>query len=177
MYTHVWHSGESLTNCVTLLWVEVGQPSLSYCVATEWSSLDAPWSATVVAVWVLELLSVQYKTAGRLWRIASAHTEDFSFKTYIPAAVPAHPCIQWTPAAHSPRVKRPGHEADLSPSPRAEVKNDWSYTPTPPVCLRGVYRDGVIFHMHERILWFLVSIVSCRKTANLLEYVRESFPG
>jgi hypothetical protein len=132
MYTHVWHSGESLTNCVALLWVEVGQPSLSCYVATECSSLDAPLSATGVAVWVLELLSVQYETAGRVRLIVSAHAEDFRFKTSIPAVVPAHPCIQWTPAAHSPRIKRPGHEADLSPSSRAEVKNDWSYTPTPP---------------------------------------------
>ena len=91
----------------------------------------------------------------------SADAGDFSLKTSIPAVVPAHPCIQWTPAAYSPRVKRPGHEADLSPSSRVEVKNDWNYTPTPPVCLRGVYRDSATFHVHERIVLFFVSIVSC----------------
>jgi hypothetical protein len=35
-------------------------------------------------------------------------------------------------------VKRPGREADHSPSSSAEVKNAWSYTSTPLGCLRGV---------------------------------------
>jgi hypothetical protein len=30
------------------------------------------------------------------------------------------------------------HEADHSPAYVAEVKNAWSYTSTPPVCLHGV---------------------------------------
>jgi hypothetical protein len=29
-------------------------------------------------------------------------------------------------------VKRPGFDADLSPSLNVEVKNEWSYDPTPP---------------------------------------------
>jgi hypothetical protein len=35
-------------------------------------------------------------------------------------------------------VKRPGREADHSPPSSAEVKNEWSYTSTPPVRLHGV---------------------------------------
>jgi hypothetical protein len=35
--------------------------------------------------------------------------------------------IQWVPRALSPGVKRPGREADHSPT-RAEVKNTWMYT-------------------------------------------------
>jgi hypothetical protein len=35
-------------------------------------------------------------------------------------------------------VKRPELEADHSPPSTAEVKNAWSYTSTPPVCLHGV---------------------------------------
>jgi hypothetical protein len=31
-----------------------------------------------------------------------------------------------------------GSEADHSPPSRAKVKNVWSYTSTPPICLRGV---------------------------------------
>jgi hypothetical protein len=43
------------------------------------------------------------------------------------------PCrIQWVAVALSPGVKRPGREADHSPSPIAEVKNAWSYTSIPP---------------------------------------------
>jgi hypothetical protein len=31
----------------------------------------------------------------------------------------------------SPDLKRPGREADYSPPSSEEIKNDWSYTPTP----------------------------------------------
>jgi hypothetical protein len=43
------------------------------------------------------------------------------------------------PASHPmcTEVKRPGHEANHSPPPNAEVKNAWNYTSTPP-CLHGV---------------------------------------
>jgi len=40
--------------------------------------------------------------------------------------------------ALSLRLKRPEREADHSPPPRAEVKNAWSYTSIPPICLHGV---------------------------------------
>jgi hypothetical protein len=48
------------------------------------------------------------------------------------------PPIQWVPGALSLGIKQPGHEADHSPPPSAEVKNVWSYTSTPPIRLRGV---------------------------------------
>jgi hypothetical protein len=51
---------------------------------------------------------------------------------------PTQPPIQWVPGALSLGVKRPGREADHSPPSSAEVKNAWSYTSTPPICLRGV---------------------------------------
>jgi hypothetical protein len=41
------------------------------------------------------------------------------------------PPIQWVPGTLSPRIKRPGREADHSPTSRAEVKNAWSYSCTP----------------------------------------------
>jgi hypothetical protein len=41
------------------------------------------------------------------------------------------PPIQSVPEALSLGVKRPGREADHSPSSSAEVKNAWSYTCTP----------------------------------------------
>jgi hypothetical protein len=46
--------------------------------------------------------------------------------------------IQWIPGALYLGVKLPGREADHSPPSSAEVKNAWSYTSTPPVCLHGV---------------------------------------
>jgi hypothetical protein len=51
--------------------------------------------------------------------------------------------VQTDPGAHSafcrmgtgsfPGVKRQGRGADHSPPPSAEVKNEWSYTSTPPL--------------------------------------------
>jgi hypothetical protein len=43
--------------------------------------------------------------------------------------------IKWVPGVLSPRVKRPGREADHSPPPSAEVKNTWIYTSTAPYVL------------------------------------------
>jgi len=42
-------------------------------------------------------------------------------------------------------VKRPGRDADYSPLPIAEVKNEWSYTSTPPLCLPGIHTDNFVF--------------------------------
>jgi hypothetical protein len=41
------------------------------------------------------------------------------------------PPIQWVTGVLSLGVKRPGREGDHSPPSSAEVKNAWSYTPTP----------------------------------------------
>jgi hypothetical protein len=41
-----------------------------------------------------------------------------------------------------PLVKRPGREFDHSPPSSVEVKNEWSYTSTPPICLIYVDRDS-----------------------------------
>jgi hypothetical protein len=43
----------------------------------------------------------------------------------------AQPPMQCVPESLSLEVKRPGCEADHSPSSSAEVKNAWSYTSTP----------------------------------------------
>jgi len=55
-----------------------------------------------------------------------------------PVLGPTQPPIQWVPGTLSLEVKWPGHEADHSPPPHAEVMNAWSYTSNPPVRLHGV---------------------------------------
>jgi hypothetical protein len=63
----------------------------------------------------------------------------FLFNTVSrPALGPTQPTIQWVPGILSLGVKRPGREADHSPPSSAEIKNEWSYTSTPPTCLHGV---------------------------------------
>jgi hypothetical protein len=41
---------------------------------------------------------------------------------------PAHFAVHWVPGALSLRLQRQGLEADHSPQPRAETKNEWSCT-------------------------------------------------
>ena len=44
-----------------------------------------------------------------------------------------------------PGIQRPGREVNHSPSPSAEVKNEWSYTSTTPICFHGVNTKNVAF--------------------------------
>jgi hypothetical protein len=63
----------------------------------------------------------------------------FPFTTASRQALgPTQPPIQWVTWALSLEVKRTGHEADHFPPSIAEVKNAWSYTFAPPICLNGV---------------------------------------
>jgi len=50
------------------------------------------------------------------------------------------------PVLHREWSGRPGKNADNSPSPTAEVKNDRSYTSTPPLSLHGVDTDNSNFN-------------------------------
>jgi hypothetical protein len=51
---------------------------------------------------------------------------------------PTQSPVQWVPRALSPRVKRPGGEADHSPVSSAEVQDARNYTSTPPTRLHGL---------------------------------------
>jgi len=51
---------------------------------------------------------------------------------------PTQPPIQWIAGVLSLGIKRPGREADHSPPTSGEIRNAWSYTPTPPICLHDV---------------------------------------
>jgi len=42
-------------------------------------------------------------------------------------------------------VKRPDREIKHSPPPSVEVKNEWSYTSAPPVCLHSMYKEKLTF--------------------------------
>jgi hypothetical protein len=42
-------------------------------------------------------------------------------------------------------VKQPGRDVTHPPLYSAEVKNDWSYTSTPPICLYAVDKSNLTF--------------------------------
>jgi hypothetical protein len=68
--------------------------------------------------------------------------EFFLFTTASrPALGPTQPPIQRILRPLTPGVKRPGREANHSPLPTADVKNEWRYTSTPPICLKGFVRN------------------------------------
>lgn len=70
-----------------------------------------------------------------------AQSRKFHFsKTSWPALAPTQPSIQWVP-----KVRRPGREINHSPSSRAEVSNEWNYTPSSSMCLYGIHRDNFTF--------------------------------
>jgi len=59
------------------------------------------------------------------------------------------PPILQAPGALSLVVKQPGHEADHSPPPCVEVKNEWSCTSTFPVSSRDAERK-LCLHLYSQ---------------------------
>jgi hypothetical protein len=51
-----------------------------------------------------------------------------------------------------PFLKWLGYEVNHTPSSNAEVKNEWSYTSTLPICLLGVYWDNFTFYFYLYLL-------------------------
>jgi len=51
---------------------------------------------------------------------------------------PTQPPIQWVPGVLSLDVKRPGRESGQSYPSSAKVKNAWSYSSIPRICLHCV---------------------------------------
>jgi len=47
---------------------------------------------------------------------------------------------------HFPGLNRPGREFGPSPPFSAEVKNEWRYTTSPPICLHVVEWDNFTFY-------------------------------
>ena len=66
--------------------------------------------------------------------------------------------IQWAPGFF-PRVKWPERDVDSWPPYRALVRNEWSYTSTPPMCLHGV--DSTLSRQVTSGLTFLFLCLPC----------------
>jgi hypothetical protein len=77
----------------------------------------------------------------RLWAVQSDNRVLFQMENKIclsPLKRPDRPRIA---GSGSPKVKRPGHKPDQSPSSSAEVKDAWSYTSTSPIRFHGLDRN------------------------------------
>ena len=66
---------------------------------------------------------------------------------------PKYPNRLWDPLSFLPTgyrcswpgVNRPGHDVDNSSPSSAEVKNEWSYTTTPPIWFHDVDKENINF--------------------------------
>jgi hypothetical protein len=80
-----------------------------------------------------------------------------SLKTSRLVLGPTQPPIQWVPGTLSPGVKQMGCEAHRSPPSSAKVKNEWSYTSTPPyafmACTGATLPFTFIFVLHNYFLF------------------------
>jgi hypothetical protein len=107
---------------------------------------------------------------------------------------PKHPDWLWGPPSFLlngycgsfPGVQQLEHDVDYSPPSSTKVKNKWSYTSTPPICLDGKDRDNFYFSnvqcsvkwsiMESQVFgWFLglqksISIVINNKSASVHIY-------
>jgi hypothetical protein len=61
---------------------------------------------------------------------------------FVPDLRSTNPQVRLITGDFAPGVKRPGYEAVHSRLCSAEVKNEWRYTSTRPLCLHGVNRDS-----------------------------------
>ena len=68
---------------------------------------------------------------------------------------PATFVFQWVSKTPSPELKLPRSEADHSPLPSAEVKNEWSYASIPPHSFVA-FIGAPIFH--DVIVWTVIII-------------------
>jgi hypothetical protein len=65
-----------------------------------------------------------------------------------------HPPIRWVQAALFPGVKRPATEVNHLRLSNAKVKNAWSYTSAPNVCLYGLDRDTFTFTITVKVCYY-----------------------
>jgi hypothetical protein len=85
---------------------------------------------------------------------ARTGAENFSLHHPLQNGSGAHPVsYPRGTRSFSVGVKRPGREADQSPTSRAEVKNAWSYTSTPPIRLN----EAVPVKAQGQLYFYLLS--------------------
>ena len=51
-----------------------------------------------------------------------------------------------------PGVERPGREVNHTLSSHAEIKNEWSYNFTPPICLHGAHMENLTFKNDQKVI-------------------------
>ena len=76
----------------------------------------------------------------------------FLFSKTLQTAPGAHPASYSIGTGVLPGLKLIERDADHSPQSSAQVKNEWSCTPTPPICPHGMDRDKFNFYLLNLLL-------------------------
>jgi hypothetical protein len=82
-------------------------------------------------LWQTRKWVLKFEMVDRRMMMKCSPAGDWHYYEKASALGPTQPPIQWVPEVISLGVKRPGREADHSPSSSAEFKNAWSYNSTP----------------------------------------------
>jgi len=85
------------------------------------------------------LVTVLRAELSGVWIHAGAKVFFVASKTFRPAVGPAQPPIQWVTGFLS--LGSSGRVSSWPLTSSAEVKNEWSYSSTPPVCLHSAEGD------------------------------------
>ena len=94
-------------------------------------------STSILGAWITQSVQwLRYALDGPGFKTRNEQEIFPISKTSKPALGPTHRSFLG--------VKRPGRDADHSSPTSAEVKDGWSYTSTPTICLHGVDRNNVI---------------------------------
>jgi flagellar basal body-associated protein FliL len=92
----------------------------------------------VVIVIVIVVVVVVVVVVGRSGFQIPGGAGTFSLHHRVQKGSEAHPAYSMGTGGSFPGARAAGRETDHSPPSSAEVKNAWSYTITPPICLHGV---------------------------------------
>lgn len=80
-------------------------------------------------------------------------------KAFRPSFLPKYSCVYWvTERLFYPGVQRSWCAADSSPPFSCWVKNQWSYTYTPLIYLRGLQSNRFTFHHYDIPLYILCDV-------------------
>jgi hypothetical protein len=91
--------------------------------------------------------------AGGSGVVIPAEARQFSVSQNVrPTLGPSQPHCQWV-QGFLPTVKRSGRDADHLLSSTAEVKNEWKYTSTPPICLHDQHTDNLRIKKADCVLF------------------------
>jgi len=136
----------------SLLW----QPGSNFniCTTGGFKCMDGQAKQAAVLLYVTAYWgTMNGLRAGRSSVRTPSQARDFSLLQNISTGSVVHPASYWNGTWVLFWVMRSGHEADYSPPPSAEVKDEWSYTSTSPLSFHSVDRYSLTFffpHLNQR---------------------------